>query len=330
MPTPSKPSPCVGIRTCSDYSPFGVELDGRTVSGGYRFGYQGSEKDNEFKGDGNSYTTEFRQLDPRLGRWLSVDPLGAYFHHINPYNYALNSPIVYFDQGGQYPIEIHVRSFAPFNWFGPFYLFKGDNRGFSTSKNATSRISQVTKYETTKMSSKTTPHGGASMTKYGAKAYSDAEIEFDQSYRNRIYTHLQGDDDALVPFVDWDYLNPSHDIDVWTDININVINNKDGSSILTLKGMVSGDGFPSTEAFVSDSKGNSIFIGVGKAKAGEIVGPTYTIAGDKKQKQFDVNIKIAVDSKGVFQGVYTKDKQGNEQIISIKEWNKLYENKDAK
>ena len=32
MLTPSKPSPCVGIRTCSDYSPFGVELDGRTVS----------------------------------------------------------------------------------------------------------------------------------------------------------------------------------------------------------------------------------------------------------------------------------------------------------
>ena len=68
-------SPCVGIRTCSDYSPFGVELDGRTVSDGYRFGYQGSEKDDEFKGDGNSYTTEFRQLDPGLGRWLSVDPV---------------------------------------------------------------------------------------------------------------------------------------------------------------------------------------------------------------------------------------------------------------
>ena len=65
----------VGIRNSTDYSPFGVELDGRTVSlDGYRFGYQGSEKDNEFKGDGNSYTTEFRQLDPRLGRWLSVDP----------------------------------------------------------------------------------------------------------------------------------------------------------------------------------------------------------------------------------------------------------------
>jgi RHS repeat-associated protein len=77
MPNPTQPSlNRVGIRNSTDYSPFGVELDGRTVSlDGYRFGYQGSEKDNEFKGQGNSYTTEFRQLDPRLGRWVSVDPV---------------------------------------------------------------------------------------------------------------------------------------------------------------------------------------------------------------------------------------------------------------
>ena len=69
----TKHSPCLCIRTYSDLSRIGVELDGRTVSGGYRYGYQGSEKDAELKGNGNSYTTEFRQLDPRLGRWLSVD-----------------------------------------------------------------------------------------------------------------------------------------------------------------------------------------------------------------------------------------------------------------
>ena len=50
-------------------------MAGRGFSGSYRFGYQGSEKDNEVSGDGNSYTTEFRQLDPRLGRWFSVDPV---------------------------------------------------------------------------------------------------------------------------------------------------------------------------------------------------------------------------------------------------------------
>jgi len=31
-----------------------------------------SEKDDRVKGEGNSYTTFFRQLDPRLGRWLSI------------------------------------------------------------------------------------------------------------------------------------------------------------------------------------------------------------------------------------------------------------------
>ena len=100
MLTSSKHSPCVGIRTCSDYSPFGVELDGRTVSGGYRFGFQGSEKDNEFKGNGNSYTTEFRQLDPRLGRWLSVDPLFAKFSWQSPYVSLDNNSILLLDKLG--------------------------------------------------------------------------------------------------------------------------------------------------------------------------------------------------------------------------------------
>ena len=91
----------VGIRNSTDYSPFGVELDGRTVSlEGYRYGYQGSEKDNEFKGEGNSYTTEFRQLDPRLGRWLSVDPLFAKFPSKSPYVGIDNNPIYLIDVNG--------------------------------------------------------------------------------------------------------------------------------------------------------------------------------------------------------------------------------------
>ena len=99
---PSKHSPCVGIRTCSDYSPFGVELDGRTVSNyGYRFGYQGSEKDNEFKGNGNSYTTEFRQLDPRLGRWLTRDALEKKYSYFSPFIALGNNPIIYFDIDGK-------------------------------------------------------------------------------------------------------------------------------------------------------------------------------------------------------------------------------------
>ena len=71
-------------------SPFGAQLYGRNLSASgstsdYRFGYQGSEEDDEIKGEGNSYTTEYRQLDPRLGRWLSIDPMAGKFPWQSPY-----------------------------------------------------------------------------------------------------------------------------------------------------------------------------------------------------------------------------------------------------
>jgi RHS repeat-associated protein len=130
MPIPSKHSPCVGIRTCSDYSPFGVELDGRTVSGGYRFGFHGSEKDNEFKGEGNSYTTEFRQLDPRLGRWLSVDPLFEEYSWQSPYCAINNCSILLCD-----PLGLEAEG-------GP-----GDEEGIK-DRGTTTRDVVVTRYRT--------------------------------------------------------------------------------------------------------------------------------------------------------------------------------------
>ncbi|MBI1836639.1 MAG: hypothetical protein HYR91_05175 [Flavobacteriia bacterium] len=66
----------------------------------YRFGYNGMEKDPEIKGEGNSYTTEFRQYDPRLGRWLSLDPLMRKFPWQSPYCAFDNNPIYYTDPYG--------------------------------------------------------------------------------------------------------------------------------------------------------------------------------------------------------------------------------------
>lgn len=78
-----------------------MEMRGRTAnSGNYWFGFNGMEKDGEVKGSGNSYTTEFRQLDPRIGRWLSLDPLMAKFPHQSPYVSFDNSPILVVDPTG--------------------------------------------------------------------------------------------------------------------------------------------------------------------------------------------------------------------------------------
>jgi RHS repeat-associated protein len=59
------------------------------------------EKDDEVKGEGNSYTTEFRQYDPRVGRWLSLDPLFKNFPWQSPYVGFDNNPVVFNDPNGQ-------------------------------------------------------------------------------------------------------------------------------------------------------------------------------------------------------------------------------------
>jgi RHS repeat-associated protein len=61
------------------------------------------EKDPEIKGEGNSYTTEFRQYDPRLGRWMSLDPLMSMFPDMSPYVAFANNPIFFTDPYGLAP-----------------------------------------------------------------------------------------------------------------------------------------------------------------------------------------------------------------------------------
>ncbi len=64
------------------------------------YSFQDMEHDDELKGDGNSYTTQFRQYDPRLGRWLGIDPLSAKFPWQSPYVAFDNNPVFYKDPKG--------------------------------------------------------------------------------------------------------------------------------------------------------------------------------------------------------------------------------------
>ena len=72
-----------------DYYAFGMLMPGRSFSsGGYRFGFNGKENDNEVKGDGNQQDYGFRIYDPRLGKFLSVDPLTKKYPWYTPYHFA--------------------------------------------------------------------------------------------------------------------------------------------------------------------------------------------------------------------------------------------------
>jgi len=70
----------------------------------YRYGFNGKEKDNEVKGEGNSLDFEARVYDPRLGRFLSVDNAFGELPGSSPYSHALNNPILLVDKDGNFPI----------------------------------------------------------------------------------------------------------------------------------------------------------------------------------------------------------------------------------
>jgi RHS repeat-associated protein len=86
----------------SGYEPFGSLLPGRNYSSGsYRYLFQGQEHDDEINGaPGTSYAFEYRIHDPRVGRFLSIDPLAAEYPYNSPYAFAENKVIQFVELEG--------------------------------------------------------------------------------------------------------------------------------------------------------------------------------------------------------------------------------------
>ncbi|MDQ6755384.1 MAG: RHS repeat-associated core domain-containing protein [Bacteroidota bacterium] len=84
----------------NDYYPGGMTMPGRAYSqttNGYRYGFNGKEKDNEVV----QYDYGFRIYDPRLVRFKSIDPLAKAYPELTPYQFASNSPIMGIDLDGR-------------------------------------------------------------------------------------------------------------------------------------------------------------------------------------------------------------------------------------
>jgi RHS repeat-associated protein len=83
---------------------FGSVMEGRVFEGdslGYRFSFNGMEKDDEVKGAGNSLDFGARVYDGRLGRWMSVDPLLIEYPELSPFQFTNNNPILFVDYDGK-------------------------------------------------------------------------------------------------------------------------------------------------------------------------------------------------------------------------------------
>jgi RHS repeat-associated protein len=67
------------------------------AGGGYRYGFNGKENDDEI----STQDYGMRIYDPRLGRFLSVDPLAKEYPWNSPYAFAENDPINFIDRDGE-------------------------------------------------------------------------------------------------------------------------------------------------------------------------------------------------------------------------------------
>lgn len=68
------------------------------IGAGYKYGFNGQERDDEVAGSGNSYTATFWQYDSRLGRRWNIDPVVK--HWESSYASFNNNPIAKTDPNG--------------------------------------------------------------------------------------------------------------------------------------------------------------------------------------------------------------------------------------
>ncbi|MDQ6755390.1 MAG: hypothetical protein M3004_00490 [Bacteroidota bacterium] len=86
------------------YYPGGMMMPGRQFtqsSSKYRYGFNSQEKDDEIKGEGNSYTAQFWEYDPRLVRRWNLDTKASSFPWQSPYSVFDNNPILKNDPTGE-------------------------------------------------------------------------------------------------------------------------------------------------------------------------------------------------------------------------------------
>ncbi|MCB0401218.1 MAG: hypothetical protein KDD41_03985 [Flavobacteriales bacterium] len=129
------------VKSYSDYYPFGQPMPNRYSGGSdYRYGFQGQEQDKEVKnGRDLSVNFKYRVHDPRLGRFMSIDPLASKFPYMTPYQFAGNKPIWSREIEG---LESAVDARKNTNTYGfperkePFHGAFNFQHGFSTSGNA--------------------------------------------------------------------------------------------------------------------------------------------------------------------------------------------------
>ena len=225
---------------------------------------------------------------------------------------------------------ISTRSFAPPESFGAG--FQGDNRGYTTDWNATSRIHSTVTIDADNqvaigaddVSASSDPSIHHAIPFYTPTETpdihvlsQDVEHSGDVSTIN-FETRHSGEDAVLhIPLIN---RNPSPTLDVNTDLQI--VSNREANT-LVITGEITGDNFPATEVFINDNDGNAVFLATGKPPGVATPAANLVDFGVWDRDIADVSTTINTDEQGNFVSV-----ESDGQTISIEDWNRRFELRD--
>jgi RHS repeat-associated protein len=282
---------------------------------GYRYGFNGKENDNEVKGEGNQQDYGMRIYDPRLGRFLSVDPITRQYPELTPYQFTSNSPIACIDFDGEEKVWFMTRSYEHSAIFGTPILSAGDNRKASIDVSKTARIHMFIDVDlgTTSgtpvknqfaFSSPTIqyePYLGISRSKpnYDAKGNIDANIDKGNISVGSINFWYAGAHGVTKR----DHI-PTPDIDVHGAISYDM-NYK--QKTLSLTGHISGDAFPDAETAIFDESGQGIMLGEYYHKW--FHSPLAMLPGNNDRDMIDFTVQIVFDENGNFKSAVGNKKE---------------------
>jgi RHS repeat-associated protein len=271
-----------------------------------------------------------RMYSPLLGRFVSADtivPGAGNPQAWNRYTFVFNNPLGYVDASGHIPYPITIRSFAPFDYFG--FGYNGDNRGYSTSANVTSKAEQKINFDTD-TTSISAPASYPGKTYHVSNPDDKREGQTSWAVIHPLKVTSSGDIRAFTFGAWYGGSNPfvppgvASQIDVFSAFKI--VENKSART-LEITTLLKGDNFPSTEAFISDPSGQNVFIGIGfydDGGLGKDWGPGFRLPAPNRRSISNMTLTINLGDDGNFKSVtYGK------RTLTIAEWNSRFTNSDA-
>ncbi len=219
---------------------------------------------------------------------------------------------------------VSTRSFAPHESFGAG--FQGDNRGFSTDPDVTSRIHSQITFDTedpgSVMTSAESDPSVHHLTPFLRPQETPSVDLLQAGYgwqegvdRSTInFTTQHSGKDAYGEYLGFGFGNPAPAIDVYTDLQI-VDDRHDRT--LTITGELTGDDFPATESFITDPSGQSVFLATGGPPP--VATPFINLIGNNDRHIADVSVTINTDDDGNFLSVVDGD-----TTYSIDAWNRRF------